>query len=354
MDKSETIIKDVLIFVSGLALIFFSQMPLFYDFRTLAEVIEILGIGMAGYAPIQLLIYLKQTRGRRTADEKFAEIFKSSIEVIDPKKQRPEFIAVDIEGCITPANRRQVDLVKLQRLRCYCEFVKRNTDYPPIVIYTGRSQGYVELLAQSLGMVEGSLELPFVIENGSALYYPISKKTESVLDDKQQELIGEARSILYKEFPGNAFEPKTYMVTINPLPGERVDNFRDKVTASLQQANIFNQLIVTNTATAVDITPEGVTKVSGLQKVVEYYSRSHSQIDFTKIVALGDHISDIPVLTKVGKAYCPAQNVDTQVTTLVYDKWGPDHIIDLPDIEFVLRVIEIECGVRISRALLSN
>src|SRR5688500_10596975 len=103
---------------------------------------------------------------RTTIDNSFC----SAVRIVSVKSGLPLLIASDIEGCITPPDRTEIDLLKFHRLRAYCEFVKANPEFPQIIALTGRSQGYVELLAQSLGMLNSPFDIPFVIENGAALY----------------------------------------------------------------------------------------------------------------------------------------------------------------------------------------
>jgi len=94
---------------------------------------------------------------------------------------------------------------------------------------TGRSQGYVELLAQSLGIVDrGNIDLPFVIENGSAIYYPVSKKTRRLISNDQMKLIQEIYIVLTDNLIENEFEPKVYMITINPATGEKSASSKTK------------------------------------------------------------------------------------------------------------------------------
>jgi len=55
----------------------------------------------------------------------------------------------------------------------------------------------------------------------------------------------------------------------------------------------------------------------------------------------------MPILTNVGRAYCPAENVHTEVRNFVEKTFGSAHIINAPHIDFVIKVIEKECGVQI-------
>jgi HAD superfamily hydrolase (TIGR01484 family) len=351
-EDNQDIKTYLLIFVTGLALIFLSKTNIEITSPYISRTFEVLGFSLVGYAPIRVIMNLKDIIENRRASKSIENVFRWKAKEVESKKDLPIFIAADIEGCITPPHRAQIDLRKFQRLRGYCEFVKSSTSrkYPPIVIFTGRSQGYVELLAQSLGMMDSYLELPFVIENGSALYYPASKQTKRLLDLGQMKLIRDIHSLLLDKLPNNEFEPKVFMVTINAIPGETIDQLRQKVWTILKNENLFDILRVDSTASAVDITAKGIDKISGLKKVLEIYHGlrpENSDKGLEHIVAVGDSTSDLCVLKEVGKAYCPAKDAHPEVTKYITEKFGDEYIIDKSHIDFVMNVIERETGIKI-------
>ena len=348
MRTSQTLTRDLLIMVTGILVVVLSHIPSMLSFPAIAETLQTIGIGMAGYAPVQFIINFRNFRRLRNTKKSIRRLFESAVTIYEQKETLPAFIAADVEGCITPSNRAEIDLIKLQRLRSYCEFTKSHREYPPLVIYTGRSQGYVELLAQSLGMLDSPLDLPFVIENGCALYRPGSKQTIPLINSEQLKAVRKVQLIINAAMPNNLFEPKTYMVTINPTQTQSVDELRESITVLLKDNDLLGSLAVTNTASAVDITPKGISKLSGLKENLKYYPDDRMQQYLDAIVGVGDHISDLPVLKNIGRAYCPAENVHIEVRNFVESKFGKDHVIDSPDIEFVIRVIELECGLRVA------
>jgi hydroxymethylpyrimidine pyrophosphatase-like HAD family hydrolase len=348
MELEGTSFKELaLVFVSGLAFVFLANIGGIENSSGLSKTLETLGIAMAGYASLRLGGQTFTRFREKRMGKSIERLFRSSVKIVAPKKdpdELPLFIAADIEGCITPSNRAEVDLRKFQRLRAYCEFVKRNPEYPPIVIYSGRSQGYVELLAQALGMLDSPRGLPFVIENGSALYYPNDKKTVSLLDTQQLNAIQRASSLLIEALPGNEFEPKYYMVTVNFRKGQTVDELRDEVKDLLRHNQMLDSLTVTSTASAVDVTVLGIDKLSGLEKVLGLHGPG-AAAPLERIVALGDHVSDISIVRNVGTAYCPA-DAHPEIRDLVKER-NPDHVISLPPTDFVSAVVERECGLRL-------
>jgi hydroxymethylpyrimidine pyrophosphatase-like HAD family hydrolase len=307
-----------------------------------------IGLMLMGYGLIETAISIYDRLSDLRRAKKILERYAFSVEVIEPRpKDLPRLLLSDIEGCITPLYRAQVDLVKFSRLRAYCEFVQENRDFPQLVFYTGRSQGYVELLAQSLGILDSARDLPFVIENGAALYMPRAKKTHSLIERSQILTILETRKVLEGRFPSNEFEPKSFMVSLNPVIGETVDQLRDKVNLALKDQGLLDDLSITSTASAVDISPSGVSKLSGLQKALPYLELDGQPTTLDQIVAFGDQIADLDVLKAVGRPYCPMDS-HAEVKKYVGEAFGPAHIVDKPHIDVVISVIERECGLHIA------
>lgn len=272
---------------------------------------------------------------------------KTSVTILNKKETLPIFIATDIEGCITPQNRGEIDLSKLEKLNAYCQFVKSNSIYPQIVFFTGRSQGYVELLAQCLGMINGMpLDLPCVIENGAALYFPMSKKTIPLTSNEQLKVINETKNILISAFSENRFEPKGYMITINNREDQIIEDLHSEIKERLRDAGVSNELETGTSATAIDITAKGINKLSGVLEILSYYKMAAQTGDLQNIVAVGDHTSDYKVLDSVGIGYCPS-NAHLDVKTRITKKFGDKNIIDADYVDLILHIIKEECGIAI-------
>ncbi|MEK7556911.1 MAG: hypothetical protein AAB538_02955, partial [Patescibacteria group bacterium] len=215
--------------VGGLALVFLSHVPGVADNSTLAAALEAIGFGLTGYAPIRLIMFasvLVTEQGRRKVMD---WLFSSPPRTMrEAQHLLPKIIASDLEGCITPSGRTELDLRKIQRLRSYCDFLATplGKAFPPVILYTGRSQGYVEFTAQSLGMVKYDSYIPLVIENGAALYYPHTKKTVCLLTPEQRSAIRKLDGALREHLLGNEFEPKAYMITVNPMVGQSIEELK--------------------------------------------------------------------------------------------------------------------------------
>ena len=338
---------------------------------TAATVIEILGVflGGVGIGGLPVGMYLDWLRRRKMhhTGEEVRKLFDKMVNIDSrsPKRALPKLLAMDIEGCITPSGRQTVDMVKLQRLRAYCDLTRRDQSYPPVVFYTGRSQGYAELLAQELGIVDDPRDLPCVIESGTALYYPNSKRTVLLGNaanlQSNRVLIHEVSELLHTELPTHEFEPKCYMITINPAPNQNVEDLLTMVDRILHDNRYETNrpdttappdsakrgcFRVTSSASAVDITPESLTKLNGLLEVAkEAAGKKIPQNGLDETAAVGDHSNDVEVLRAVGRAYCPAE-AHPDVIKVVKQKEA-NNVIPRRDIEFVMRMIELECGLRI-------
>ena len=350
--RDNTTVENLLFIAIGLAFIFSAHTGIETTSPMTSRALEAIGFAIAGYAPIQLIMSIR-THLSEGLKAWLNWVLRPRVKIVSHKKDLPLLIVADVEGCITPPHRTEVDLQKFQRLRAYCEFVKSEDgrQFPPLVIYTGRSQGYAELLAQSLGMIDSSRDLPFVIENGMALYFPASKKTVPLITDEKRELIQDTYRLLRQKIPQNEFEPKAYMISINAISGQQtIDELRDKVMTTLQEEGTFGSLTINSTASAVDITPKETNKLLGIEEVLKEYASlqpdRHDQ-GLEAVVGIGDSTSDLCVIKKVGTAYCPAKDVHPEICDFVERHFGADHVIDRRHIDFVIAVIEKECEIRL-------
>jgi HAD superfamily hydrolase (TIGR01484 family) len=374
-DQEKLIVISIALIGLCIALAGFAIRAILHD-EYLVRVIEMVGLFVGGIGigglPVRMILDGLSRRKQRKAGEEIRRLYQKMVisDRANRKENLPKLFAMDIEGCITPSGRSTIDLIRLQRLRAYCDYATNDHRFPPIIFYTGRSQGYVELLAQELGIVNDPRDLPSVIESGTALYYPNSKKTvllgtsEQLL--KYRRLINEVAEILHEELPKNEFEPKCYMITINPEPNQNVEDLLTKVDRILRQnkyetdlsastvigEDVKGRFRVTSSASAVDITPENHTKLSALWEAVKEAAKKNIlQQELEGTVAIGDHSNDVEVLRVAGKAYCP-EDAHGDVLRLVRSR-DENNVISQKDIDFVITVIERECGLRIVDPLAS-
>jgi hypothetical protein len=309
------------------------------------------GIGLVGYSSISLVgVTNRAIQGNRTTS-RIDKLFQDSISLYQPSGEIPALIGTNIEGCISTAHRGAIDLRKLFQMRAYCNFLKTDEgkEYPPIVICTGRSQGYVELLAQTLGLSDDGLDLPFIIEMGAALYYPSSKRTESWLIEEEELLIDEIKSVLKRELRDIVFEPKSFIVTVNPSGAETTDQLYERIFASLSGEGLAGRVNIIRGNTAVDITPQRINKISALRQVVRDYTRRKfgKAKDLESIVYIAESNGDMEIINHVKEAYCSESEATFDVERNVRDRFGANHILRETNIDVFLTVLEKTCGIKI-------
>jgi len=347
METSNSLTGNILIFVSGLFLILLSKVGWISSISSLSKTLEAIGFALAGYSPLRLAIFFGEYLTKRNTEASIERFFRSTVKVTSAKEHLPLLFAIDISGCISPSDRSVIELRKLQRLRGYCNFVRANPEFPKIVFYTGRSQGYLEFLVQSLGMISNPFDIPHIIENGAALYYAVSKRTIPLLTNEDSNLIHQAQTLISNAFPENPVEPKSYMMTINPLETENIDQLLIKVVNFANKQGLYDLVNITSTYSAVDITAKSTSKINALQKAIEYYYGKREGYDLSAVVSFGDTLSDFDILKNTGRAYCPSEKVHYEVRDYIMKKFGAGNVIPLSDVNFTVKVIEKECGLQI-------
>ena len=245
---------------------------------------------------------------------------------------RNKIILLDIDGCIMPPNRSEADLLKLNKLKDYVHQTLKDKSLPKITIYTGRSQEYVEFLSQIIGLVNS--DIPFVIENGCALYFPMSKTTKATFENTKATQ--KAKSILQEKLPNNPFEPKKYIVTINPTENQTIAELKDLIIDILKNLKILDALEVTNSASSVDVLPKGINKLYGVKYLIKNYLPKD-----IKTIAIGDSSTDKDVLLYSTYAYAPSNAAEGLKATLKSNHSNAT-ILQESDIDAVLRMFEVE------------
>ncbi len=201
----------------------------------------------------------------------------------------------DIEGCLSPGKGKALSLEPLSRIK---DIISSDLN-GNFSLCTGRSQPFIEVFCQLL-----NLTMPCICENGSYLYDPVRDEIyiNPLINRQQIQLIREIPKILENSLKGNDYriEPgKDICVSLNPATNNNnaILSLYEKVMNVVDLEN-FN---VTHSASAVDITPVGINKASG----VEFLSR-YCEIDIKDMVGVGDSKGDLPFLNLVGKSAAPA------------------------------------------------
>lgn len=207
-----------------------------------------------------------------------------------------ELFLFDIEGCLSLGKGKALSLEPLSKIK---DIISSNLN-SGFALCTGRSQPFVEVFCQLLGIT-----LPCVCENGAYLYDPLTDEVyiNPLISRKRMLLIKGITSFLESNLDGEVnykIEPgKDICVSLNP----KVKNDKaifllyDEVVKVIDLGS-FN---VTHSASAVDITPVGIDKASGVQ-----FLSSYIKVDFKDMIGVGDTKGDLPFLQLVGKSAAPA------------------------------------------------
>jgi len=238
-------------------------------------------------------------------------------------------VILDVEGVITrPGGSHQPwpleDILE----------VRRFLEQSPLAcsLCTGRQEPYGEAMIQTLSLfkplpepqrrramdISGQrlLGWPSVLENGAYLYDPIAKRPipHPALTPERlrglQRLQSEVLAPLVTD-TGAQFEPgKDFCVSINPpLTGsgsgdrESTDSFRPIVEAAIW--DYLDEVEIKHSASAVDITPRGVSKASAVRQVLEWTGLAPEEV-----LGVGDTRADEAWLEEVGWRAAPANGRD--------------------------------------------
>ena len=223
-----------------------------------------------------------------------------------------KLILADIDECITPFWQNHIDLVSMAKLQEYCLNVQ---DVAHIVLNSGRQVPYAEMVVQMLGIFS---DYPSVLESGCLLYYPKKRKTviNSNISKEIIDIFSEIKPIIQRliEKGANREVGKEMCISLNPPCGIKIEDFYYQVKN--QYLGSFEQLSITHSKTAVDITPIGMNKGSAVDILEET-----SPFKREEMLAIGDSEGDLSVMNLVGFVACPF-NANENVKKLVLEKGG--------------------------------
>jgi HAD superfamily hydrolase (TIGR01484 family) len=113
---------------------------------------------------------------------------------------------------------------------------------------------------------------------------------------------------------------KEFTVTLHPRTGNSLQQLKDHVDIALGQLGV--EAIVRTSASAVDISPPGIDKASGLRWISSLYGT-----DLSQVAAIGDSDGDIPMLEVAGHSGAPSNAEESVSTRVAYrssrsNVWG--------------------------------
>jgi HAD superfamily hydrolase (TIGR01484 family) len=206
-----------------------------------------------------------------------------------------KLIVSDIEGCITPGRAENIQLEWVDRLAHRIDELSR--EGTRFTLCSGRPKAFVEFGLQLLG-----LDQLAICENG-VFVYDIRNDVLLMNPAITGELRAEMRKLRERIEPladswGARIEPgKEICVTLLPGDGMASAELAAKVSASVEMP--FASM--TYSASAVDITPSGVDKGSGVR-----FLSSITGIDLKDTAGIGDSRGDMSFLNILPRRGCPA------------------------------------------------
>ena len=216
--------------------------------------------------------------------------------------QQIRLIVSDIEGCLSSGKGLFLDLGTLQRIQEYNQQANKGAN-SPLALCTGRSQPFAEAFCQMLGIV-----MPCVCENGAFIYDPvrdISVRNPAITERHiaaQKEFVRVLESGLAKEYPHRREPGKEICISLNPDVSK--EYYAEEIPRLYEQVKNFIDpalFAVTHSASAVDITPAGIDKASGIRFLAEL-----TGIPLQEMAGIGDTIGDLPFLKITGISAAPA------------------------------------------------
>ncbi len=251
---------------------------------------------------------------------------------------------LDVEGVITLPGGSQHPwaLETLLRIRA---FLRRSS--LAAVLCTGRQEPYGEAVIQALDLYSPLpvavrarvaervgrelLAWPSILENGGYFYDPLAKRPfpHPDLTPDRVRLLQRLRADVLGplvERTGAQFEPsKDFCASINPppvAPGSRerqsTDAYRPLVHAAL--ADYLGEVEVKHSASAVDVTPRGVSKASAVRLLLDWTGLQPGEV-----LGVGDSAADAEWLAAVGWRGAPANGREQ---LLGMDYYSPHEVAD--------------------------
>jgi len=234
-------------------------------------------------------------------------------------------VILDVEGVVTRPGGSQQPWPLDDMLE-----VRRFLEQSPLAgaLCTGRQEPYGEAVIQALNLFQplpeaarerayavsghALLGWPSVLENGAYLYDPIAKRPipHPALTSERLRTLRRLQAEVLAPLAadtGAQFEPgKDFCVSINPpladaRTGDRepTEGFRPVVEAAL--GDYVAEVEIKHSASAVDITPRGVSKASAVRLALEWTGLAPEEV-----LGVGDTQADAAWLQEVGWRAAPA------------------------------------------------
>lgn len=220
-----------------------------------------------------------------------------------------ELIVLDIDGCIKPSDRKRTKLEGIRFLQEYCASV-RDDNNPPVSLLTGRPSPYCESVVQDIDAFGSEFSVGSVCENGAVFWNHNESKvdrfhpevSEKIEDMHQVENI---ISDLCEDTGATKEQGKEICISINPESMD-VKSLHKEVQNRVKDNGIEDIVNVAYSATAVDVTPKGVNKATGL----DLLTSSHG-ISMSSVLGVGDSNGDLEWLREIGYPATPSNGAES-------------------------------------------
>ncbi|MBS9783060.1 MAG: HAD family phosphatase [Pasteurella sp.] len=206
-------------------------------------------------------------------------------------------VILDIDGCITDGKGESIDLVAL-------ELLKQKIHQTPVstTLCTGRPAVYVESIAQMLDIQNWC-----ICENGAYLYHTVTENIiyhPNVIQKTRRRLQAIKNQLTTDDlFPqiSKIELGKEICISLNPIDIDVAYLYK-----RIKEKFNDNDLNITFSTTAVDITPQNVNKGSGLLMLSELEG-----FDLSDTIGVGDAKGDLPFLELCQEVYCSCNAIDS-------------------------------------------
>lgn len=231
-------------------------------------------------------------------------------------------ILIDVDDCLLPTN-GELPFRFFDALWdiSYCVKEANEGRFPPIGWCSGRDRNYIEAVSFFVGLPNSWS----VIESGITLFNPATKDLDPnpALTDEIRKAFTEIRQQRIPQirnkypqmflYPGNEIQ-----ITLERKYGFNLTLVECYKTVREELSDLIAAGLVTvhHSQIAVDISPAGIDKASGVRFFAEKIG-----IGLDEILGIGDSKGDLPMLEIVGQVGCPA-NATKECKALVKKKGG--------------------------------
>lgn len=215
-----------------------------------------------------------------------------------------KLVICDIDGCLSKGRNVPFDLGGLVRLRGLIDALRAHRI--GFTLCTGRPRPYVEALAQVLNVT-----LPTICEGGCLVFYPVSGDIRSLASVDVVKGVHALRNV-FSENPvllqGLEFEVgKESSVSLTSDTFAKLSHEEKKTVMTSIRAGVPPlALSWTYSSSAIDITPSGIDKASGVDVLLAELGMENK----ANVWGIGDGQNDVPFLREVGHCACPANAVE--------------------------------------------